>query len=167
LKKEPTNIEARNIYADLLVSHFDNAREAVEQLKLAAVLDKTTDSRLKLAGLLRKEKHYYDSLAEYQLVLDQEPTNFNALSGFADNYRLLGFKDEAVRDEVRIYRSSGSGKMDVIAVDYDAILDDKISDVKLKDKDVVMISTSYAKKTLYGVIDSIKGFVNIGGVAEV
>lgn len=95
LSKDPTNVSARNLYADLLVS-LEKEREAIEQLKLASVLDQTSETRIKLANLLHSQNNLYEALAEYQLVLNQEDDNLNAILGAANNYRSLGLKDEAV-----------------------------------------------------------------------
>jgi len=40
LREDPTSVEARNLYADFLV-HQSKDRQAIEQLRLASVLDKT------------------------------------------------------------------------------------------------------------------------------
>lgn len=95
LKDDPTSIEARNLYADFLV-HVSKERQAIEQLRLASALDKTTETRLKLANLLHAQNNLYEALAEYQTVLQDEPENLNALLGAANNFKALGFKDEAI-----------------------------------------------------------------------
>lgn len=95
LREDPTNVEARNLYADFLV-HLDKERKAVEQLRLASVLDKTTTTRLKLANLLHSQNNFYDALAEYQFILKEDPNNLNALLGAANNFKALGFRQEAV-----------------------------------------------------------------------
>lgn len=95
LREDPANVEARNLYADFLV-HVSKERKAIEQLRLASVLDQTVKTRLKLANLLHAQSNLYEALAEYQLVLQNEPDNLNALLGAANNFRSLGFKTEAV-----------------------------------------------------------------------
>lgn len=95
LREDPANVEARNLYADFLV-HVSKERKAIEQLRLASVLDQTVRTRLKLANLLHAQSNLYEALAEYQLVLQNEPENLNALLGAANNFRSLGFKTEAV-----------------------------------------------------------------------
>lgn len=95
LKNDPTNVLARNLYADLLIS-MGKERRAIEELRLASVLDKTNETRLKLANLLHSQNNYYDALAEYQIILKEEPKNLNALMGAANNFRSLKFKDEAI-----------------------------------------------------------------------
>ena len=94
LRDDPTSIEARNLYADFLI-HNANKRKAVEQLRLAAVLDKTASSRLKLANLLHSQNNLYDALAEFQVVLKKEPKNLHALVGAANNFKALGLQTEA------------------------------------------------------------------------
>ncbi len=95
LREDPTSVEARNLYADFLV-HLDKERKAVEQLRLASALDKTSTTRLKLANLLHSQNNLYEALAEYQVVLQEDPSNLNALLGAANNFKALGFKQEAV-----------------------------------------------------------------------
>ena len=95
LKEDPTSIEARNLYADFLV-HVAKERQAIEQLRLAATLDRTNETRLKLANLLHSQNSLYEALAEYQTVLQAQPDNLNALLGAANNFKALGFKEEAI-----------------------------------------------------------------------
>ena len=95
LKKNPTNLYARNLYADLLIS-TGKEREAIEQLRLASALDSTDKTRLKLANLLHSQNNLYDALAEYQIILGKDKNNLNALVGAGSTYRSLGLRDEAV-----------------------------------------------------------------------
>ena len=95
LVKDPANVEARNLYADFLV-HVSKDRKAVDQLRLASVLDQTVESRLKLANLLHAQNNLYEALAEYQTILQEDPANLNAMLGAANNFKSLGFKDEAI-----------------------------------------------------------------------
>jgi tetratricopeptide (TPR) repeat protein len=94
LRDDPTNLEARNLYADFLV-HNSQERLAVEQLRLASVLDATYETRLKLANLLNSQNNLYEALAEYQTILQNDPENINALLGAANNFKDLGLEDEA------------------------------------------------------------------------
>ncbi|MCE2928685.1 MAG: tetratricopeptide repeat protein [Candidatus Caenarcaniphilales bacterium] len=94
LREDPTSVEARNLYADFLV-HQSKDRQAIEQLRLASVLDKTIITRLKLANLLHSQNNLYEALAEYQTILKEDPNNLSALLGAANNFRTLGFKEEA------------------------------------------------------------------------
>lgn len=95
LREDPTSIEARNLYADFLV-HLSKERKAIEQLRLASALDKTTTTRLKLANLLHAQNNLFEALAEYQTVLQEDGGNLNALLGAANNFKALGYKDEAI-----------------------------------------------------------------------
>lgn len=95
LREDPTNVEARNLYADYLI-HKSKERQAIEQLRLASVLDKSTETRLKLANLLHSQNNLYEALAEYQKVLQSEPENLNAILGAANNFKALGLKKEAL-----------------------------------------------------------------------
>lgn len=103
LREDPANVEARNIYADFLI-HLSKERRAIEQLRLASVLDKTPSTRLKLANLLHSQNNLYEALAEYQMVLKEEPENLNAMLGAANNYKALGFKEEALSTYAEIVK---------------------------------------------------------------
>ncbi len=113
LKADPTNVEARNLYADFLV-HVSKERKAIEQLRLASVLDQTVKTRLKLANLLHSQNNLYEALAEYQSVLQVEPENLNALLGAANNFKTLGFKDEAVN----IYKEAAEKHPDDVLANF-------------------------------------------------
>jgi tetratricopeptide (TPR) repeat protein len=113
LKSDPTNVEARNLYADFLV-HVSKERKAIEQLRLASVLDQTVKTRLKLANLLHSQNNLYEALAEYQSVLQVEPENLNALLGAANNFKTLGFKDEAVN----IYKEAAEKHPDDVLANF-------------------------------------------------
>lgn len=95
LREDPANIEARNLYADFLI-HLSDERKAIEQLRLASALDTTIKTRLKLANLLHSQNNLFEALSEYQTILQKEPRNLNALQGAANNFKALGYKDEAV-----------------------------------------------------------------------
>ncbi len=113
LKADPTNVEARNLYADFLV-HVSKERKAIEQLRLASVLDQTVKTRLKLANLLHSQNNLYEALAEYQSVLQVEPENLNALLGAANNFKTLGFKDEAIN----IYKEAAEKHPDDVLANF-------------------------------------------------
>ena len=95
LREDPTSLDARNLYADYLV-HLSKERQAIEQLRLASVLDNTSKTRLKLANLLHSQNNLYEALAEYQVILQKDPKNLNALLGAANNFKSLGFNEEAI-----------------------------------------------------------------------
>src|SRR4030067_1172692 len=62
-----------------------------------------------------------------------------------------GLSYEAIRSEVRIYRDNGQPEREVIAIDYDAILDRKSPDIEIKDKDVIIVSSSGFKRFVKGI----------------
>jgi tetratricopeptide (TPR) repeat protein len=95
LREDPASVEARNLYADFLI-HLSDERKAIEQLRLASALDTTINTRLKLANLLHSQNNLFEALAEYQTILQDEPKNLNALQGAANNFKALGYKDEAI-----------------------------------------------------------------------
>lgn len=53
-----------------------------------------------------------------------------------------GLSYEAIRSDVRIYRDNGQPEREVIAIDYDSILDRKSPDIEIKDKDVIIVARS-------------------------
>jgi tetratricopeptide (TPR) repeat protein len=113
LRKDPANVEARNLYADFLV-HVSKDRKAVDQLRLASVLDQTIESRLKLANLLHAQNNLYEALAEYQMILQEDSENLNALLGAANNFKALGFKDEAIN----IYKKASESHPEDVLANY-------------------------------------------------
>lgn len=76
-----------------------------------------------------------------------------------------GFKYEAIKDQLRIYRDSGGSVREIIDVDYDAILAEKTPDIALKDKDIVIVPRSGAKALWNGFVQSISGAIRLGGVS--
>ncbi len=76
-----------------------------------------------------------------------------------------GFNDDAIKDQLKVYRNSGTEEMEIIDVDYDKILAENGSDFILKDKDVVIIPTSTAKSIWYGFVKTLRGAISFGGVS--
>jgi polysaccharide export outer membrane protein len=76
-----------------------------------------------------------------------------------------GFKYEAKRDQIRVYRDSGKDAREIIDVDYDAILAKESPDIILKDKDIVIVESSSAKRLWSGFIESVSGAVSLGSVS--
>ncbi len=72
-----------------------------------------------------------------------------------------GLQFEAER-KLRIYRDTGKEKREGIDVDYDEILEGKVQDIILKDKDVVIVPKNGAKTFLKGFVDTVKGFISFG-----
>lgn len=73
-----------------------------------------------------------------------------------------GFRYEAKRDQIRVYRDAGTDAMDIIDVDYDAILEEKTPDIILKDKDIVIVPTHGVKNFFAGFVSALRGAVRIG-----
>jgi len=78
-----------------------------------------------------------------------------------------GFKYEAIRDEIKIYRDSGKETRDIIDIDYDAILDKKSPDILLKDKDVLIVPNSLVKGFWNGFVQSLSGAFRFGSSVSV
>ena len=73
-----------------------------------------------------------------------------------------GFRFEAIRDEIKVYRDSGKVTRDIIDVDYDAILDKKSPDILLKNKDVLIVPKSGVKGFWNGFVQSLTGAFRFG-----
>lgn len=69
-----------------------------------------------------------------------------------------GFTFEASHSNIRIYRDTGNPEREVIAVDYDSILDRKTPDIDLRDKDIIIVSRSGLKSLIGGLA----GYMNFG-----
>ena len=74
-----------------------------------------------------------------------------------------GFRFEAERSQVRIYRDTGKEMREIIEVDYDEILEGEAPDVILKDKDIVIAPKSGVKNFFSGFVNTVRGFVSFGG----
>lgn len=69
-----------------------------------------------------------------------------------------GLDMDATKSDIKIYRDSGKQERDVITIDYDEVLERKIPDVEIKDKDVIIVSSSSFKRFLGGLA----GYFNFG-----
>ena len=78
-----------------------------------------------------------------------------------------GFKFEAIRDEIKVYRDSGKATRDIIDVDYDSILEKKSPDILLKDKDVLIVPKSGVKGFWNGFVQSLSGAFRFGSSVSV
>lgn len=73
-----------------------------------------------------------------------------------------GFKYEAIRNQVRIYRDTGKDMKDIIDINYDDILAEKAPDIVLKNKDVVIVPHSGPKKFFAGFVRTFRGIISFG-----
>ncbi|GBD99301.1 polysialic acid transport protein KpsD precursor [bacterium BMS3Abin07] len=76
-----------------------------------------------------------------------------------------GLKSVAEKDNIRIYRDSGKEIRDIIEVDYDEILANKIPDPHLKDKDIVVVPMNGVKDFFVKFFRTIRFFVRFGDVS--
>ncbi|RJQ14287.1 MAG: hypothetical protein C4560_12595 [Nitrospiraceae bacterium] len=72
-----------------------------------------------------------------------------------------GLQYEAEKS-LRIYRDTGKETRDIIEVDYAAVLEEKSSDITLKDKDVVIVPKNGARTFFKGFVETLKGFISFG-----
>lgn len=78
-----------------------------------------------------------------------------------------GFKYEAITDEIKVYRDTGKVTRDIIAIDYDAIIDKKSPDIFLKDKDVLIVPKSGVKGFWNGFVQSLTGAFRFGSSVSI
>ena len=144
LRDDPTSVDARNLYADYLV-HLSKERQAIEQLRLASVLDNTSKTRLKLANLLHSQNNLYEALAEYQVILQKDSTNLSALLGAANNFKSLGFNEEAIG----MYRETLKHYPDDVLANYNyGLLMQEVKDLqtaKLHYEKVLAVNPSFVQ----------------------
>jgi polysaccharide export outer membrane protein len=69
-----------------------------------------------------------------------------------------GLSYHALRSDIKIYRGSNERERDVITINYNDILDMKIPDIELKDKDIIIVSSSGFKRFIGGLA----GYFNFG-----
>ena len=74
-----------------------------------------------------------------------------------------GLSFEAIKDNIKIYRDNGKPKRDVIAVNYNQILNGKSPDINLQDKDIIIVPRNGFKAIIKGISTSLSiGMFNIG-----
>lgn len=66
-----------------------------------------------------------------------------------------GLNWTASRSDIRIYRDTGKPEREVITVDYDSIMEEKSSDIDIKDKDLIIVSKSGLKSFVSGLAGSL------------
>ncbi len=69
-----------------------------------------------------------------------------------------GLNYEASHSDIKIYRDTGKPQREALSVDYDSILAGKEKDFEVKDKDIIIVSTSGLKSFLRGIA----GTLNFG-----
>ncbi len=65
-----------------------------------------------------------------------------------------GLNYEAVKD-IKIYRNDGNGRRKLLVTNYDSILSGKSPDIYIKNKDVIIVSTSAIKEFFKGLRSSV------------
>ncbi|MEW6003566.1 MAG: hypothetical protein AB1638_13095, partial [Nitrospirota bacterium] len=69
-----------------------------------------------------------------------------------------GLSMDATKSDIKLYRDTGKQERDAITIDYDDVLQGKIQDIELKDKDVIIVSSSGFKRFVGGLA----GYFNFG-----
>jgi polysaccharide export outer membrane protein len=76
-----------------------------------------------------------------------------------------GMQYEADRNDLKIYRETGSEAREIIDVDYDEILSQKTEDIVLKNKDIVIVPDSEARRFYKGFVRTLGGLIKFGNVS--
>ena len=92
---EPNNVEALFRRGIWHVRQQDLKKGAADLRKALEIDPQRTDIRMAYAEILRSEKEYGEVAEQYQLVLNQSPTNSKALIGLAQTYVQLGKPNDA------------------------------------------------------------------------
>jgi len=57
-----------------------------------------------------------------------------------------GLDTDASHSDIKIFRDTGKPEKELISLDYDAVLDGKEKDIEIKDKDIIIVSSSAIKR---------------------
>jgi len=75
-----------------------------------------------------------------------------------------GLSDSAMHSDIRIYRDTGKPEKEVITLDYDAVLNGQEKDIEIKDKDIIIVSSSGLKRFFSKLTAGIgMGMFRVGG----
>ncbi len=75
-----------------------------------------------------------------------------------------GLSDSAMHSDIRIYRDTGKPEKEVITLDYDAVLNGEEKDIEIKDKDIIIVSSSGLKRFFSKLTAGIgMGMFRVGG----
>ena len=75
-----------------------------------------------------------------------------------------GLNESASLSDIRIFRESGKPEREVITLDYDAVLSGQEKDIEIKDKDIIIVSSSAIKRFFSKLSAGIgTGIFRVGG----
>ncbi len=75
-----------------------------------------------------------------------------------------GLNESASKSDIRIFRDTGKSEKEIITLDYDSVLSGQEKDVEIKDKDIIIVSSSAIKRFFSKLTAGIgMGMFNIGG----
>ena len=75
-----------------------------------------------------------------------------------------GLDVDASHSDIRIFRESGKPEKEVITLDYDSVLDGTEKDIEIKDKDIIIVSSSAIKRFFSKLSAGIgTGIFRVGG----
>ena len=101
LELDKGNISVRLEYAKLLAK-LGETQNAIEQYRVAAALDNTSDSRYKLAQFLIEQGDYYGAIGQLHEFLKIKTNDLNALILLANAFKELGIKEQAINTYKKI-----------------------------------------------------------------
>jgi polysaccharide export outer membrane protein len=73
-----------------------------------------------------------------------------------------GFSYASNKNQIRVYRDTGSDKKKIIDVDYDKVLAKETSDVLLQDTDIIIVPISGSKSFYKGFVETLSGLFRFG-----
>lgn len=73
-----------------------------------------------------------------------------------------GLAYEGKKNQIRVYRETGSDKKESIDVNYDKVLAKKTADVLLQDKDIIIVPISGSKRFFQGFVRAVSGLFSFG-----
>ena len=101
LSIDKDNVDARIAYAKFLAKNAAT-QEAIEQYRVAAALDNTNASRLKLAQFLIEQNDFYGAIGQLQEYLKSAPDDLNTLILTANAFKELGINEQAINTYKKI-----------------------------------------------------------------
>lgn len=76
-----------------------------------------------------------------------------------------GFDESASLSDIRIFRDTGKPEREVLTLDYDSVLNGASTDIEIKDKDIIIVSSSAFKRFFSKLSGAIGlGMFRVGGI---
>lgn len=73
-----------------------------------------------------------------------------------------GFKFEADKNNINVFRDRGDGTREIITIDYEKISKGQMNDFPINDNDIIIVPKSGMKNFFSGFLNAIKGLISFG-----